>query len=90
MSAQPAHMHPTAYNTLPLLASRISRLKRKSCASSSTSPVYIKIPALVASRIPETILASALPGLYEVRTPRPAAMPMGVVNPYNAAAAMGM
>lgn len=30
---------------------------------------------------PLTILASLLPGLYDVRMPRPAAMPMGVVQP---------
>lgn len=39
------------------------------------------MPALNESSTPETMLAVALSGLYVVRTPSPAAIPMGVVMP---------
>jgi hypothetical protein len=44
----------------------------------STRPVYRRIPALNASRTPETALATALLPLYVPRTPRPMAMPIGL------------
>lgn len=55
----------------------------------STNPVYTKIPALTASSTPLTMLALALPGLYDSRTPRPIAMPRGVVMPKARAAHIG-
>lgn len=55
----------------------------------STRPVYIRIPALIESITPLTSDAVALPGLYVVRTPRPAAIPIGVVRPYTSAPAIG-
>ena len=39
------------------------------------------MPALSESKIPLTIDAVALFGLYEVLTPRPMAIPIGVVIP---------
>src|SRR6266702_1334032 len=81
MTPQPRNTQLSAYKSFLLLASRISRLNRNSCASSSTNPVYMRIPALIASRMPETAVARVEPGLYVVRTPRPTAMPSGVVMP---------
>lgn len=81
MSPQPSIMHVSAYNNFPRLASRISWLNRNSWARSSTNPVYMRMPALRQSRTPETKVARVEPGLYVVRTPRPTAIPMGVVMP---------
>ena len=47
----------------------------------STIPVYMRMPELNESKIPLTIDAVVLFGLYEDLTPRPMAIPMGVVNP---------
>lgn len=54
----------------------------------STRPVYNRIPALSESSTPLTMEAVVLPGLYVLLTPRPTAMPNGVVIPYNSAAQM--
>lgn len=42
------------------------------------------------SILPLTIEAVAVPGLYVDRTPKPAAIPMGVVRPYSKAANIGI
>ena len=55
----------------------------------STRPVYNRIPELNESRTPLTMFAVLLFGLYVVRTPRPAAIPIGVVRPYKMAASTG-
>src|SRR5882724_904739 len=47
------------------------------------------MPELTESKMPLTIDAVVLPGLYVVRIPRPTAMPTGVVSPYNSAPAIG-
>ena len=47
------------------------------------------MPLLNASRMPETRFAVVLSGLYVSRTPRPAAIPMGVVTPNRIAPTMG-
>ena len=81
ISPAPASIQQHAYANLPLLASRIPGLNKNSCAINSTKPVYINTPALNESMMPETAEALAEFGLYVVRTPRPAAIPMGVVKP---------
>lgn len=55
----------------------------------STSAVYSRIPALSESKIPPTMLLVVEPGLYDVRMPKPAAIPIGVVHPYRIAPANG-
>ena len=47
------------------------------------------MPALKASRTPETMFAVAPFGLYVERTPSPAAIPTGVVMPKRIAPTMG-
>jgi hypothetical protein len=47
----------------------------------STSPVYISTPAEKESMTPLTIAAVVDPGLNELLTPRPTAIPNGVVKP---------
>ena len=54
---------------------------KKGSLLTSTKPVYISTPALSESKIPLTIDGVVLSGLYEVLTPRPMAIPMGVVIP---------
>src|SRR6266852_2903788 len=81
MIPAPRNMQASAYKSFPRLASRISGLNKNSWARSSTNPVYSKIPALNESRTPETKVASVEPGLYDARTPRPTAIPIGVVMP---------
>lgn len=49
----------------------------------------MRMPALKASRIPLTMLAVVLSGLYDARTPSPAATPTGVVIPYRHAPRSG-
>jgi hypothetical protein len=66
-------------NTSRLLSFVRKGLKMKSLANSSTSPVYIKMPADMESRTPLTTFAVEEFGLYVVRTPRPIAMARGVV-----------
>ena len=63
-----------------------SGLNRKSRASSSTKPVYSRMPAETESRMPETMLAVKLPGLYVVRTPRPIGSLTSIITyrPYGA------
>lgn len=54
----------------------------------STRPVYKRIPALSESMTPLTIDAVALLGLYVSRTPRPMAIPTGVLIAKSKAATM--
>lgn len=64
--------------------------KRITKRFTSTIPVYSKIPALKESIIPLTMDAVVLFGLYVLRIPRPAAIPIGVVMAYKRAAQKGM
>ena len=79
----------TIINANRLLSFVRRRSNRKSLASSSTRPVYIRIPALIESSTPLTTLAVKELGLYVVRSPRPMAMEMGVVRPYAAQRSQG-
>lgn len=62
-----------------------SRQKYTQCVvgheRTSMRPVYMRIPELQVSRIPLTMLAVVLPGLYVVLTPIPTMIPRGVVMP---------
>lgn len=49
----------------------------------------MRMPALNESNTPLTIDAVAVPGLYVLLTPRPTAIPMGVVIPYRHAPTTG-
>lgn len=60
--------------------------EKKQNISTSTKPVYSKIPALKESITPLTMDAVVLLGLYVFRIPRPAAIPTGVVMAYRKAA----
>ena len=69
--------------------SLLADLAQCDVARTSTRPVYSRMPELIESKMPLTIDAVVLPGLYVVRTPRPTAMPKGVVDPYSSAPAIG-
>ena len=71
---------PKALNILLSGARRIVSLNMNSCAMSSTSPVYIRIPALILSKTPFTIKLVWEPGMYVSRIPRPTAMAIGVLS----------
>ena len=77
----PRHMHANAVSVVERGLLRMSVLKRNSCAMSSTSPVYKRIPAETESNTPLMMSDEELPGVRRPRTPKPAAMAMGVDRP---------
>lgn len=78
MSKAPNIMYPIAAKTSLGGDARIFGLKRKSCATSSTSAVYIKMPADIESKTPLTTRVVWLSGLKVVLTPKPMAIASGV------------
>lgn len=89
-SPAPKHIIPNAAITTLSFALLITLLNINSCAISSTSPVYINIPALILSNTPSTISPVCDPGEYVSLTPRPTAMETGVDIPYPSANRYGV
>lgn len=69
---------PNADITTLSLALLMTALNMNSCAMSSTSPVYMSMPALMLSNTPLMIKAVWLLGAYVLRSPNPIASAIGL------------